>query len=213
VSQESAPGAGDFDANILGFIDPFPTGLTAAGFYNYGGGGNPVSYGGALPVLTLNQSHLFLVQGSDGLSLFIVHDRPNVANGGGAAQMQFDLLNDLAAILVRDDPGDGYASVGGNLFTSNHNWVTPNTDGLAIGSLDGAFTMFAQFTASPTGLLTWHALSANGSTIDLALEDGRRVRLDIVAVPEPGTLLLCGLITAGVGGCALRRRRQAVAPW
>ena len=33
VSQESAAGAGDFDANILGFIDPFSTPLTISDFY------------------------------------------------------------------------------------------------------------------------------------------------------------------------------------
>lgn len=32
VSQESAAEAGDFDSNVLGFIDPFNTGLTTAGF-------------------------------------------------------------------------------------------------------------------------------------------------------------------------------------
>ena len=77
VSQESAPGLADFDANVLGTIQPFTTTGTAADFYDYGGvSGNADSYGNAngASILSVDTSHLFLVSASDGLSLFIVHD-------------------------------------------------------------------------------------------------------------------------------------------
>ena len=35
VSQESSPGAGDFDANILGYISPYVTSSTTAGYCQY----------------------------------------------------------------------------------------------------------------------------------------------------------------------------------
>lgn len=214
VSQESAPGAGDFDANILGFITPFSTGGTAVQFYGYNTT-RSVSYSNNISAFAINRSHLFLVNGSDGLSLFVVHDRPlhgtGGNNGGGTANTRYDLVNDTASILVRDDPGDGYPLTGPNVFTASHNWVNPNTDGLVIGSLDGNFTMFAQFTATPTGLNSWQALSDGSSAIPLDLVTGRRVRLDfapeVAEVPEPGTLALVGLGCAFVIGA--RRRRQA----
>ena len=59
ISQESAPGAGDFSANQLGTIQSFSTAGTLAGFYAYASQQftNTGSVG-----LTPDQSHLFLVE-------------------------------------------------------------------------------------------------------------------------------------------------------
>ncbi len=72
VSQESAAGAGDYDYNILGYITPYSTSYTAAGYYRY-----DYSYignvnGGPLPQgsTALN----FFVEASDGLSFVNVYD-------------------------------------------------------------------------------------------------------------------------------------------
>ena len=105
VSQESAPGAGDFDANVLGSIQVFSLpGQTASATYQYG---SPIgsSYNGTVTTAESSKSKLFLVQTSDGLSLFVVHDRPNDGSGG-RAEMQFDLSGDPdgAARIVEDDP-------------------------------------------------------------------------------------------------------------
>ena len=202
VSQESAAGAGDFDANVLGSITSFDTALSASAFYQYGAP-NAASYNGELnggpnPISSLTQ--LFLINGSDGLSLAVVHDNPNDGTGG-TTQTRWNLTGDTGAFVVVDDPGEGVAvSAGNTQFDSNKNWIACCTDGYAIGSLDGNWAMFGQFLTTPTGITSWQATTASGGNIPLTLAPGRRVRLDTTAsMPEPGTILLFGSGLAGFG--------------
>ena len=69
VSQESAAGLGDFDANILGTIDTFDTALSIAGFYQYnvpdGASYNGDLNGGPAPISSVTQG--FFVNATDGL--------------------------------------------------------------------------------------------------------------------------------------------------
>ncbi|MGK7927507.1 MAG: PEP-CTERM sorting domain-containing protein [Spirulina sp.] len=222
ISQETVAGEGDFDDNILGFIDAFATDGTLEEFYGYNTD-NRYSFGNSVD-LTEDMSHLFLVQGSDGLGLFSVHDKYTTGRqGGGVADMQFDLFGDTASFLVKDDPGDqSYTEtnsfLGGTLqstLTSKHKWWDCCTDGSAIGYLDGLWEMFAQFTdfgANDGGMLEeWAVLSGDGSAIDVVLQTGRRVRIDVVVdrptqVPEPASLL--GLLTVGALGTSLRKRQE-----
>ena len=217
VSQESTAGANDFDNNILGLINPFQTSSTLRNFYQYG---NPfrASFNGPVP-LTSDASHLFLVEAADGLGLFSVYDKPGDI-GGGIAHMQFDLLGDTASILLTDDRSEtGTATNGGRTFTTRNAWAPCCTDGVVLGSLDGDWTMFAQFThlnSLQGGRLNrWLALSAEMADVpafsqDLVLETGRRVRLDIApeAVPEPATGL--GLAIALALATRLKRNRKVV---
>jgi len=180
VSQESSPGAGDFDANVLGFIDPYLTGLSTAGYYQYG---TPhyASFNGPAPTLTSDRSHLFLAQATDGLALYVVHDKP-VDGAGGTSRMHWELTGDTAGVLQGDDPGEGIVvSGGGTVFDSSHGWGACCTDGMALGSLEGAWTMVGSFVldTSTTGMNEWYAYSADGSTIALAFEQGREIRLDV----------------------------------
>ena len=71
VFQESTPGAGDFSANPLGTIQSFSTTGTLAAFYAYA---SEQFTNTSSVTLTEDQSHLFLVDASDGLGLFVVHD-------------------------------------------------------------------------------------------------------------------------------------------
>jgi hypothetical protein len=205
ISQESAPGAGDFDANVLGSILPFSLATqTASTVYQYG---RPFgsSYNGTVVTAESSKSKLFLVQTSDGLALFVVHDRPSDASGG-RAEMRFELSgnsNGGARRMVEDDPNSAN-DIGrpGNLFGPTefqtvHEWVDCCTDGVVIGTLEGPWSMLVQFRnnsgiASPLrGIDIWEATSANGSNVALNLQLGRRVRLDsVVRVTidiKPGT--------------------------
>lgn len=203
VSQESAAGAGDFDANVLGNITSFDTGLSASAFYQYGSP-NAASYngesnGGPNPVSSLTQ--LFLINSSvDGLSLAVVHDNPNDGTGG-STQTRWNLTGDTAAQVLADDPAEPVTvSMGGTQFDSSKGWIACCTDGYVLGSLDGNWAMFGQFLTTPTGITNWQATSSDFSGINLVLSPGRRVRLDTTApLPEPGTTLLFGSGLAGFG--------------
>jgi len=203
ISQESAPGVGDFDSNVLGFLDSFKTTGTIASFYQYSNG-FAASFNGPVS-LSSNASHLFLVDGSDGLGLFSVYDKP-ADIGGGIAHMQFDLVGDTAGFLALDDPSEGYYTSNGSTFTTQNAWAPCCTDGFAIGSLDNDWTMFAQFSklGSLSGgqLTSWKALSDDGSSVSLALETNRKIRID--RVPEPATIV--GLLAVAVGGSMTKRR-------
>lgn len=213
VSQESASGAGDFDANVLGFIESYSTALSIAQFYQYNSP-NAASYngelnGGPTPISSATQS--FFVSASDGLSLVTVHDNPNDGSGGNT-RMTHVLTGGAggsAGFTVEDDPSEGttISDVAGNrVFDTVHNWIACCTDGFAIGDLGGSFEIFAQFDTSPTGITNWLATDADG-TLALALAPQRRVRFDVVnpvPVPAAGLMLIAGIGALG----ALRRRRK-----
>ena len=209
VSQESSAGAGDFDANVLGFITDYSTALTTAGFYAYGAPNN-ASYNGELnggPTGIDGLTQTFFVSASDGLSLVTVHDLALDGTGGSAA-MRLDLSGDTASVLVSDDAGtESVTDVGslGPLFTSSHNWVGCCTDVYALGALNDGWTMLSQFTAGPTGITRWQATSFDGNDIALDLSTGRRARFDVVS--EPGTAAVLGLGLLGLG--YIRRRKTA----
>ncbi len=196
VSQESLARAGDFDGNVLGVITSFDTALSASAFYQYSNPNN-ASYNGEVnggPVPVSNLSQLFLINASDGLSLAVVHDSSNDGSDG-STETRWNLSGDIAAQVVADDPGEPVnVSMGGTQFDSSKNWIACCTDGYALGSLDGNWTMFGQFLMTPTGITSWQATSADGGNIALTLTPGRRVRLDTVAapIPEPSTILLLG---------------------
>ena len=205
VSQESSTGAGDFDLNVLGSITAFESTGTAAAYYDYGT--IPASFNDGLNDVTLtsNKSHAFFVNGSDGLSAFFVHDKPNDGLGGMAG-MTFDLLGDTASVLVRDDPGEGVTATGGTNFVSNHNWVGCCTDGLVLGSLDDNWTLYAEFDRRSWSDFTgWLALGDGGS-IDLAGDLDRRVRFDLAPVPVPAAVWLFGTALVGFVGYSRRRK-------
>ena len=193
VSQESAPGAGDFADNVLGFLGAYPSlGTTATEFYGYGIPEGS-SWNGALLTPVADRSHFVFADTLEGLTLFVIHDRaiPNDPDGGDA-ELMYEFINDDdgGEITVRDDPNDGYSGEPGDLvFTSDHAWATCCTDGLALSGLDCEGILDVTFTdtgGGPTidGLTEWVAYSSNGDQITLALEEERTVRFEVVPPPS-----------------------------
>lgn len=209
VSQESSAGAGDFDANVLGTIDPFITALTTAGFYQYNNP-NGASYNGELnggPNPVSSTTQVFFVDASDGLSLVVVHDNPNDGTGGNTST-QWNLSNDTAGFAAIDgESGDTFTvSAGGTQFDISNNWLDCCTDGYAIGALENNWELLGQFLTTPTGIDSWAVIGNDFSSTSLVLDPGRRVRFDLVAdVPVPAPLALLGL---GLVGVAYQRCKQ-----
>jgi hypothetical protein len=203
ISQESAPGAGDFFDNVLGFVRPYFTTDSTAEFYAYDVENG--SYNGICPPqssLVDNRSLLVVGETSDGLALVIIHDNVTGQTGSeGHAEMRFELLNDPDGMerTVEDDPEGPFRDMyigepGDTVFASAHNWDLCCTDGLALSDLDGGWSMIVEFTevdgdgstAPIEELDEWIVYSADGILIPLALEVDRRVRLDSV-MPCPSS--------------------------
>jgi len=164
---------------VLGYVAPYGTALSATQYYQYG---SPfgASFNGPAPPLTSDRSHLFLVQGADGLGLYVVHDKPQDGTGGSTT-MHWELAGDTAGVLVFDDPGETVTvSGGGTIFDSAHAWSPCCTDGMVLGALDGQWSIIGAFTndIASTGMNQWNVYSADNSSIPLVLEKDRRVRLD-----------------------------------
>ena len=217
IAQESAPGAGDFDANVVGTVEAFITAADVTSLYSYDFP-EASSYNGSLLPAVADRSLLALVETAQGLSLFSFHDRavPDDSDGGHA-EMRFELSGDLdgAEITAQDDPepstdGDTYTgSAGASLFTTHNSWSPCCTDGVVISGLSDDWSMLVQFTdtnatATPPpiqGLVDWVFASGDGGAIALALEEDRRVRIDRFQGPCPLSFLpdVLGLSVAAGG--------------
>lgn len=211
IAQESAPGAGDFDDNVVGFVLPYETNATAAEFYAYDVPEGD-SWNGPNLVPVADRSHLLIARGPQGVSVFIVHDRavPDDPDGGQAETI-FELTDDPdgAVRSVEDDPenlknGVGYiGEPGDSVFLSSHRWSTCCTDGVAYSGIDLGATGYLAFSDVDTinqtivGLTEWFAYSADGAQIELALEEDRRVRIVFVPTGCPGDVNDDGLINLG----------------
>ena len=201
VSQESAPGAGDFNSNILGFVTSHDgSGQTAAQIYAYGANN---SYNGTIVPAVNNTQQTFFVRTSTGLAFFHILD----AIGGGLAgtgALLFTVSNDTVSVLVQDDAGEIVLGGGGTTVTGTFTFGNNAMDGVAFGTLDGFWSVDASNTAAPTGLAGgWRIVGAN-QTINVSQTVGRRVRFE--AVPEPGAITF---LAGGLLALAWARRRRA----
>jgi len=195
LAQESAPGAGDFNSNILGNLLAYPYNASAASLYAYN-----VPEGDSWNGLILNpepdRSHLLLAETTDGLTLVVVHDRafPDDPDGG-RAETRVEVLNDPDGLVrtVEDDPanneeGPYIGEPGDSVFTAEQEWSPCCTDGYALSGLSGDWTALIDFSDTDDnantpvfdGLVEWAAYSADGVVVPLALVEGRRVRMRLV---------------------------------
>jgi len=202
VAQESQAGAGDFDEHVLGIIESYhgrSEGVKA--FYNY----EASSYNGpAAQPLPSNMSLLFLVENTDGLHLYSVHDTRDDGSGG-LAEMQFMLENrhfgeagsaddphlNMFSSIFADDPQEVPIVEGGSqpVVKTRHRWMACCTDGTAMGPLKAPWTIYAEFTDvddDPTtwishGMHDWYAVGEAGAELLLNMAPDRRVRLRSVS--------------------------------
>lgn len=203
-------------------LKPFVTSKTLVEYYNYlntifNGPGN----GDPVPSFFENTSHLFLVSGSDGMGLFVVHGKPDDTEPG-LVRMQLILNNNSvsADFLVEDDPIDQYDVAsnpnGSQTFTAYQGWNQNRSDGFAIAYLQGNWSIEAQFIPLPPphgnqtfGIDRWVAVSAMGDIIELDPEVGNPIIVEAARTPESGAI--AGLITASLlGGVVTLKQRKSV---
>ena len=199
VSQETSAGAGDFDSNIVGYIDAIVHASTIADFYAYGAP-NAASYnsdsahGG--PADVPGNSLILFVAATDGLNLFHMHD--GAGGDGGTVANTCTMSTAGAAFTVVDDGESSVIVVAGTSFKTSRGWVGCCTDGAAMGDVAGVETIYAEFD-SFSSLNSWTALDGS-SSIGLVFAADQRVRFD---VPAPAGVLLLG---AGLVVLGLRRK-------
>lgn len=193
VAQESAPGAGDFDAHILGDVAILRAPGSAAYFYAWNG-----SWNGQSVVPAQLRGQMFVAKTTDGLVLYSIEGRPYpLGSAPGNSEMEFSFTGAGGAptILVKDDPDDEYDVDEANRTVRCRNaWQWYETDGVAIGGLAPGTTALVRFTdvdgmpatSVMTGLAYWTVASADGTFIKVDLATDRRVRLDVM--PDPNCL-------------------------
>jgi hypothetical protein len=203
-------------------LKPFVTSKTLVEYYNYvnsifNGPGN----GDPIPSFFEDTSHLFLVQGSDGLGLFVVHGKPD-STDAGLVRMQLVLNNNgvSADFLVEDDPIDQYSVAsnpdGSQTFTAYQGWNQNKSDGFAIAYLQGRWSVEAQFVPLPPpngsvtlGINRWVAISSMGEIIELDPEVGNPIIVEAARTPESSAII--GLVTASLlGGVVTLKHRKSV---
>jgi len=186
VSQESAPGAGDFDLNVLGTIDAVPTSQTIQNYYGFNSASG--SFNGPEPVPDADTVFLALIDSSaNGMNLILLYGEANASFTGS-------VYIDSRVVVAEDPDGaefrvydglpnqgthiDEYTTAGKSYFGINHGYGPCCTDGMALGALDGDWVVYYELVSAtgpvPANLMA-HTSGGGGVALDLAV--GKRVRL------------------------------------
>ena len=189
VSEDDA---GDGNFVVRGFVETFDeSGSSAASLYSYGSPCD-VSYNGTVFAAELDKTVLAVVDTSEGRTVFVVHD---ISAGGGlcadsgdltggASDNTYDLAFDtdgtMNCLVIDDDPGnDAYAGCGTDSVSADHEWVSTRTDGIVLGTLDGAWQLDMSYNELPTNIDEVVAKGSDGDNVAL-LTPGNTIRLDNV---------------------------------
>ncbi|MDS0475116.1 CARDB domain-containing protein [Natrinema sp. 1APR25-10V2] len=155
---------GDGYQTVTEFYD-YRTPNTSPSSYSY-------SSHGTTHLQAEDTSSLFLHEGSDGLSLVVVHGQYNGNSPGGAATMLFDGLPEDGEWVVEDDSYDGADDEFSHRDSSSRitwSWGENRTDGAAFnGGLDGDFSITvepafndqADFSVYDGRVTDWQTISA-----------------------------------------------------
>ncbi|WP_408957964.1 CARDB domain-containing protein [Natrinema sp. 74] len=157
-------------------------------------------------------SNLFLYEGSDGVSLVLLHERYDGNTSGGAVTMQFDGLPENGEWVVEDDSYDGRDDEFSHRGSSSRiTWVYTDgrNDGAAFrGGLEGefeititpAFNDAADFRLYEGQIADWQALSATESGRDrISLDMSKPVTITSGGCPSSSVtdLQTGGTVTPG----------------
>lgn len=199
VSQDSGYG---FD--VKGFVKVFDRATTtAASLYGYTTGGPSavcyVSYSGTVFNPTDGITTLAVIDTSEGTTLFVVHDRPgNPGQGpacqyadpdstGGSSDNTYESETGNLYCMVKDgdsnfENNDTYRYCGGDYVEVEHLWNSHATDGIVLGTLEGAWRLYMGYMSDPIGINSVTVVGADGANITgLTPSTGTTIRLDHAA--------------------------------
>jgi hypothetical protein len=115
--------------------------------------------------------------------------------------MRMEFVGVTPEFVSRDDPsGDLYRGAGTALLETRHGWTAPNTDGWAIGPLQGNWSVDVSFsdgfsgTPEIEGLASWAFFDRSGDSVMLPLELDRRVRITATCGCGPADLNTDGMV-------------------
>lgn len=157
---------GDGSQSVEAFYD-YRTPNTTPSSYSY-------SSFGTTHLQEDDTSRLFLYEGSNGLSLVLLHDQYNGSSAGGAVTMQFDGLPEDGEWVLEDDDYDGRIDEFDHRGTSSRiTWAYTDSrnDGAVFRgglgddfdiTIDPAFNDAADFRVYEGEITDWQVLSATG---------------------------------------------------
>lgn len=193
--------------------------------------GETMDYDGMEPILESDlvddAAHLFVVEKSGALALFVVYKRQAGTQSADATLSAGAGDFSLADIVVRDAAGDDYAIVDGEIVTSHRITLEGRTDGyvaLLTGRFDGPGDVLAFDFATPVAgtsdlpfasIQVYAGLDPAGDPIWFEIDSGpfspstpRRIELSFLsAVPSLGLPARSGLalVLSLLGVVAVRR--------
>lgn len=202
-------------------VTPLQDGSRLQEFYDYG----DFQLNTELPVAESDRSQLFFWSGPEGLSLVVVHDKPNDGSGGAVDLTFENLLNPDGSWVIRDD-GPDFTRTGASLSEPHWRWAGSKTDGGAYrGGLNNrTITITPAFneeaTESASGdIVDWQALSGQATDpVNHTLNMSEPVTIDVpesvaanestVTAGENGTASLEYALDASDGELAIRYQTE-----
>jgi len=176
---EDAPGSNTF-TELTDTLQPYQSTGFIADYYEYND--SDQVFLGPDPALTVDRAHYFLVEGADGVGIYLVLDAV-APNAGGRGECAIDFTGYTAHLLLQDDASDADRGSGTARIETRQSWSSPNTDGFVVGPLSSLGTADIAFqdvySGSPTisGLTDALAYDPGGITYPLPLAENQRIRI------------------------------------